>query len=53
METEVEKNERLYRSEVDTLNKLMEKKYELERFIRDQEENVKHRAELLLKSKQK
>ncbi len=49
METELEKNERLYRSEVDTLNKLLEKKYELERLIKHQEENVKHRANLLLK----
>ena len=53
METEVEKNERLYRSEVNTLDKLMEQKYELERLIRHQEENVKKRAEILLKSKQK
>jgi hypothetical protein len=53
METELEKNERLYRCEVDTLNKLMEKKYELERLIRHQEENVKNRAELLLMSKNK
>lgn len=53
METELEKNERLYKNEVRTLDKLMEKKYELERLIRHQEENVKHRAELLLKSKQK
>ena len=53
METEVEKNERLYRYEVNTLDKLMEQKYELERLIRFQEENVKKRAEILLKSKQK
>jgi hypothetical protein len=53
METELEKNERLYRCEVDTLNKLLEKKYELERLIRHQEENVIHRADLFLKSKQK
>jgi hypothetical protein len=51
METELEKNERLYKSEVETLNKLMEQKYDLERLIRYQEENVKFRAELLLKSK--
>ena len=53
METEVEKNERLYKSVVNTLYKLMEQKYELERLIRLQEENVKKRAEILLKSKQK
>jgi hypothetical protein len=46
METELEKNERLYKSEVETLNKLMEQKYDLERLIRHQEENVKFRAEL-------
>jgi hypothetical protein len=51
METELKKNERLYKSEVETLNKLMEQKYDLERLIRHQEENVKFRAELLLKSK--
>lgn len=53
METELEKNERLYRSEVSTLDKLMEKKHQLELLIRHQEENVKKRAEILLKSKQK
>ena len=53
METELQKNERLYKDEVRTLDELMEKKYELERLIKHQEENVRHRAEVLLKSKQK
>lgn len=52
METEIQKNERLYKCEVDTLNKLIEKKNELERLIKHQEENVLERAELLLNSKQ-
>lgn len=49
---QIQTNERLYKDEVNTLDDLLEKKCELERLIKHQEENVKNRAELLLKSKQ-
>lgn len=47
METKLEKGKRLLRGEIDTLNKLIEKKNELERLIKHQEKNVKEKEEIL------
>jgi F0F1-type ATP synthase delta subunit len=51
METELEKNERLYKDEVNILDELLREKDELERLIKHQRENVKKRELILSYSK--